>query len=42
MLSRRELEGLGVIMTDEQWSAFCNQMADILEREWEEAHPLDD
>ena len=42
MLSRRELESFGVVMTDEQWKAFCKQMSEIEEKMWEEDHPLDD
>ena len=39
MLDRRELESLGVVMTDEQYAEFCK--LGIEERMWEEAHPLD-
>lgn len=42
MISRRELESYGVIMTDEQWKDFCSQMTDIQERMWEEDHPMDE
>ena len=42
MLSRKELESLGVIMTDEQWKAFNRQQNEIADRMWEEDHPLDD
>lgn len=42
MLSRRELESLGIVMTDEQWKAFTKQMSEIEEKMWEEDHPLDD
>ena len=42
MISRKELEELGIKMTDEQWEAFCHQMSDIQDKMWEEDHPLDD
>ena len=42
MISRRELEELGVVMTDEQWAKNCEIMAEIQDRMWEEDHPLDD
>ena len=42
MLSRKELESLGVVMTDEEWQAFEKQQNEIIDRIWEEEHPLDD
>ena len=42
MLTRKELESLGVFMTDEQWKAFDRQQSDIQDRMWENDHPLDD
>ena len=42
MLSRKELEELGVIMTEEQWEEHSKQMAEIQEQMWAEDHPLDD
>jgi hypothetical protein len=42
MISRKELESLGVVMTDEQWAAFCQQAAEIEDKMWDEDHPLDD
>lgn len=42
MLDRKELESLGVVMTDEQWEAFSKQQSELQERMWEEDHPLDD
>ena len=42
MLTRKELESYGVVMTDEQWAAFQNQMSDIQERMWDEDHPMDE
>ena len=41
MLTRKELESMGVTMTDSQWADFQNQMNDIQEKMWEEDHPLD-
>lgn len=41
MISRKELESMGVVMTDEQWRNFTNQMAEIEEKMWDEDHPLD-
>lgn len=42
MISRKELESLGVVITDEQWETFCKQAAEIEEKIWDEDHPLDD
>lgn len=42
MISRKELESIGVVMTDEQWKAFLIQESDIYDKMWEEDHPLDD
>ena len=42
MLSRKELESLGVVMTDEQWREHQKQMSELQERMWDEDHPLDD
>lgn len=42
MLSRKELESLGITMTDEQWEAFREQLGNIEEQMWEEDHPLDE
>lgn len=43
MISRRELESiLGCKFTDEQWKENCRIFDEIAEREWEEAHPLDE
>lgn len=39
MLDRRELESLGIVMTDEQWKEFCK--LDIEGKMWEADHPLD-
>ena len=42
MLDRKELESLGVIMTDEQWEAHQRQMSDLMDKIWDEDHPLDE
>ena len=42
MLTRKELESMGIKMTDEQWADFQNQLSDIQDKIWEEEHPLDD
>lgn len=42
MITRKELESMGVMMTDEQWKEFCGQMAEVEEQIWNEEHPLDD
>ena len=42
MLSRKELESLGVIMTDEQWETFSRQQNELFDKMWDEDHPLDD
>ena len=41
MLSRKELESLGVVMTDEQWKVFEKQQNEIANWMWGEDHPLD-
>ena len=42
MISRRELESMGIVMTDSEWAAFQNQMSDIQDRMWDEDHPMDE
>ena len=42
MISRKELESLGVVMTDEQWNDFCKLQDDLQEKAWNDDHPLDD
>ena len=42
MISRKELEELGIVMTDEQWKEHCKVMAEIQDKMWEEDHPLDE
>lgn len=39
MISRKELESMGIVMTDIEWNEFATI---ISERIWEEDHPLDD
>ena len=41
MITRKELESLGVVMNDKQWKEFCNQLSNIEEKMWEQDHPLD-
>lgn len=43
MLTRRELEEiLGCKLTDEQWKENRRILAEAAEREWDEAHPMDE
>lgn len=42
MISRKELESLGVFMTDEQWNEFCGLASDLQDRMWDEDHPMDE
>lgn len=42
MISRKELESYGIIMTDEQWKENQRLMAEMQERMWDEDHPMDD
>lgn len=42
MLSRKELESFGVVMTDEQWKAFKEQQSELQEKMWAEDHPLEE
>ena len=39
MISRKELESMGIVMTDAEWRELSSMIAD---RMWEEDHPLDD
>lgn len=39
MISRKELESMGIVMTDAEWRELSET---IMERMWEEDHPLDD
>ena len=39
MISRKELESMGIVMTDAEWEKLSEA---IMERMWEEDHPLDD
>ena len=43
MMSRKALESLlGETLTDEQWQRNLQSFAEITEREWEAAHPMDE
>lgn len=42
MLSRKELESYGIVMTDEQWEEFCKQMSELQDKMWDEDHPMDE
>ena len=42
MITRRELEGMGNVMTDEQWKEFNNDMAKVQDKIWDEEHPMDE
>ena len=42
MITRRELEGMGIVMTDEQWKEFNNDMVKVQDKIWDEEHPMDE
>lgn len=42
MLSRREYEEYFGKVDDDVWAAIQKQVSDIMDRIWEEDHPLDD
>ena len=42
MLTRNELERMGIVMTDEQWKEFNNDMAKVQDKMWHEEHPMDE
>jgi hypothetical protein len=42
MLTRKDLEDMGIVMTDEQWEENQRILARIEDEMWEEDHPLDE
>ncbi len=42
MMSRKELESLIGPISDEAWAANLKIFAELQEREWDEAHPMDE
>lgn len=42
MLTRKDLEDMGIVMTDEQWKLNQELLARIEDEMWDEDHPLDD
>ena len=42
MITRRELERMGIVMTDEQWKEFNNELAKVQYKIWDEEHPMDE
>jgi hypothetical protein len=42
MLTRKELEDMGIVMTDEQWKLNQELLARIEDEMWDEDHPLDE
>lgn len=42
MLTRKDLELMGIVMSDEQWEENQRILARIEDEMWEEDHPLDD
>lgn len=42
MITRRELESMGIVMTDEQWKKFKNDIAKVQDKIWDEEHPMDE
>lgn len=42
MMTRKELENMGIVMTDEEWKQYRQQMSDIEDFMQEEDHPVDD
>lgn len=42
MLTRKDLEDMGIVMTDEQWELNQELLARIEDEMWDEDHPLDE
>lgn len=42
MLTRKDLEDMGIVMTDEQWEENQKILARIEDEMWDEDHPLDE
>ena len=42
MITRRELESMGIVMTDKQWKEFKNDMVKVQDKIWDEDHPMDE
>ena len=42
MISKREYFEICPNATEQDYKAFCEQMADIQDKMWEQDHPLDD
>jgi hypothetical protein len=42
MLTRKDLEDMGIVMTDEQWKLNQELLARIEDEMWDEDHPLDE
>lgn len=42
MLTRKDLEDMGIVMTDEQWKLNQELLARIGDEMWDEDHPLDE
>jgi hypothetical protein len=42
MLTRKDLELMGIVMSDEQWEENQKILARIEDEMWDEDHPLDE
>lgn len=42
MLTRKDLEDMGIVMSDEQWEENQRILARIEDEMWDEDHPLDE
>ena len=42
MITRSDLEMIGIVMTDEQWKEFNNDFAKVQDKMWDEEHPMDE
>lgn len=42
MTTRKELESLGVVMTDDQWKEFQKQGAELENKMCDDRHPVDE
>lgn len=42
MLTRKDLEDMGIVMSDEQWEENQRILALMEDMMWEEDHPLDE
>ena len=42
MITRKELETMGIVMTDKQWKEFQRDFSKAEDRIYDEEHPMDE